>query len=250
MLIDSHSHLLSQFYEEDIADVSERSNGIIVNIVGFDVRSSKEAIARAKINFHFYASVGIHPNDAKETEDFKSIEQLAMDPKVIAIGEIGLDYYRNSTPKTMQINFFEQQIEVAKKLGLPFIVHSRDAFLDTIKVIKNSGYQKCVLHSFDYGIDEAEEALALGCFISFSGMVTFTNKSTLQDVAMIVPINKILFETDSPFLTPSPFRGRRNEPLYVSFIYEKYAELKGLEKPPLEDELLSNFRALFSKFNE
>lgn len=249
MVIDTHAHVLKQFYGNEIDQVVNRSKELIVNIVGFDIESSAEAINRSISNRNFYASVGVHPNDATSKQDLSHIEFLARNQKVIAIGEIGLDYYRNSTPKSLQRAFFEEQVEIARRLGLPYAVHSRESFSDTLDVIKNSSYNKCVMHSFDYDTASATKAIEIGCYISFSGMLTFKNKNELKEVARLVPIEKIFFETDSPFLSPAPFRGSKNEPQHVKVVYEKFAEIRNLDVSILEKQIFENFKVLFTRFN-
>jgi len=250
MVIDTHAHLLQQFYREEIDEVVNHSKELIVNIVGFDIESSDEAINRANLNSNFYSSVGIHPNDLKSKKDLSYIEILARNQKVIAIGEIGLDYFRDSTPRSLQIGFFEEQIEIAKRLSLPYIVHSRESFDDTFRVIKDSGYDKCVMHSFDYDTTSAMKIIENGSYISFSGMLTFNGKKELKEVASLVPLERVFFETDSPFLSPTPLRGSRNEPQYVKFVYEKFAEIRNLDISIVQKQIFENFKVLFNKFKE
>ncbi|MGB9695147.1 MAG: TatD family hydrolase [Caldisericaceae bacterium] len=250
MIVDSHAHLLKQFYSDDILNVCRRCQDLVVNIVGFDIDSSQEAVELAKVYPNFYASCGIHPNEAYRNFDIAQIERLAQMPKVISIGEIGLDYYRDSSPKQIQFELFRKQIEIAQRFGLPYVVHSREAFADTLDVIKDSGYNKCVMHSFDYDSKDALSAVEAGCYISFSGMLTFKNKGELKEAAKSVPLEKVLFETDSPFLSPVPFRGKTNEPQYVKYVYEEFSRIRGIDPSQLEEQVFKNFKLLFSKSNE
>ncbi len=249
MLVDTHAHLVEKFYQNDLEEVLANNSAIKVNIVGFNLESSFEAVRNAHRYANYYASVGLHPNDvsASKANNLKQIETLLSDEKVIALGEIGLDYYHTSSPKEMQMEFFAKQIKIARKFNYPYIVHSRKAFEDTISVIQQSGYLNCVFHSFDYGKEEIIKILDLGCYVSFSGMLTFRARDDLREASKNVPLNMLFFETDSPFLAPVPNRGKRNQPLNVEFVYEQFAQISGFELSVLEEAVLFNFSRFFKK---
>jgi len=193
-----------------------------------DLKSSRKSVELAKKYDFVYATVGVHPHDAKTLNDdvLKSIEVLAKNEKVVAIGEIGLDFYRNLSPKYVQIKAFEKQIELAKKLNLPIVVHIRNAYDDALSILIKNNVQEIggVLHCFSGNLEQAKEGLSLGFYLSFNGTLTYP-KSRAQDIAKNTPINFILTETDCPYLTPTPFRGKRNKPSYVRFVLEKLSEL-------------------------
>jgi TatD DNase family protein len=250
MLIDSHAHLISKFYKENLEEeiLKTREKEVFVNNIGFNLESSKEAVAIAKKNKNFFASVGIHPSDVSDSEKETIVElkKLAQDKKAIAIGEIGLDFYRQITDFNLQREKFEEQIYLAKELNIPFIVHSRKSFDDSLDIIKKIGYFNGVFHSFDYGINEAKKVLDLGMYISFSGMLTFKGRNDLIETAKYTPLQKILFETDSPFLAPAPMRGRVNQPAFVEYIYKCYAEVTNTDINEIEDIVRENFNKIFN----
>jgi len=247
MIIDSHAHLTSSYYGKELPEIVERSNSLIVNIVGYDYESSLEALGLAKEKKNFFASAGFHPYDINKLNEgvLLSLEELLKEEKIIALGEIGLDYYREITDFSLQRSGFEKQILLAKKLGKPIIIHSRNSFEDVLSIVKNHMYFKGIFHSFDYTITELKKVLDLGFLVSFSGMVTFSRREGLRDALKYVPIDRLLFETDSPFLTTEPFRGKRNEPIYVKYLYEFYSELVHIDLTSLEEKLLDNFLVLF-----
>ncbi len=252
MYIDSHAHLLKEEYGEDLKKEIERAykSGIVaINNIGYNIKSSEEAVLLSSGYDFLFASVGIHPYDIDEfTQEAKNIlYKLAKNPKTIAIGEIGLDYFRKITSFEKQKKFFAEQIYIAKECNLPFIAHSRDAFEDTWKIIKESGYFNGVFHSFDYGKEEAKKVLDLGMYISFSGMVTFKKKEKLREALKFIPEDRILFETDSPYLAPVPVRGKRNNPEFVKFAYALASELKKTDLETLSERVKTNFLHLFHK---
>jgi len=249
MLIDSHTHIFKEYYsEEEIKKVL--TEGILINVVAYDLRSSKEAITLAHDFDNVFSIVGFHPYDVPTSISFFSeIEELLTDPVVVALGEIGLDYFRDITPKNLQKDYFEKQIDVAKKMDLPIVIHSRQAFLDTIAILDNAHYYKGVFHSFDYSKEEARKVLDRGFFISFSGMVTFKNRADLRDALSYVPLNKLLFETDSPYLSPVPMRGKKNVPQFVEYVYKLASEIKNIPYENLVDTVCNNFFEIFRKAN-
>ncbi len=252
MYIDSHAHLLREEYGKELKKEIERAkrNKIIaVNNIGYNIKTSEEAVLLSSEYDFIFASVGIHPYDIDEFDVSakKEITKLTESEKTIAIGEIGLDYYRKITAFDKQKKYFAEQIEIAKSTSLPFIVHSRNAFEDTWSIIKEIGYFNGLFHSFDYGISEAKKILDSGMFISFSGMITFRKREELRKVLEFVPIEKILFETDSPYLAPVPVRGKKNNPEFVKFVYKLASEIKKIDTEILKEKIKFNFTNIFPK---
>lgn len=230
-MIDTHAHLNLKDFDEDRQKVIESalSNGVekIIN-VGFDLKSSQKSIELTEEFEQIYAAVGFHPHDAKDLNEksLKKIEKLANHPKVVAIGEIGLDFYRNLSSREDQIRAFREQIELAKNLNLPIVVHSREAHDRTLEILKDTDAQQTggVLHSFTGNADHAKMVQDMGFYFGFNGMLTYKESKTVQ-VARGVPIDSILIETDCPYLPPVPHRGKRNQPAYVRYVLEKLTDL-------------------------
>ncbi len=256
MLIDSHAHLDDRKYDSDRDEMLKRcqDRGItkIIN-VGYDIESSQRSCDLAGKYDFIYAAVGIHPHDVKEApEDFaERLKCMTTFEKVVAIGEIGLDYYRDLSPRGLQQEMFQSQIELAMDLGLPIIVHDRDAHGDTMDILRGfSGQIEGVLHCFSGSWEMAEECIRLGFYISIAGPVTFGNAAKLKDVARKVPLDRLLVETDSPYLTPEPFRGKRNESTYVFYVAEKIAELRAMKVDELADKAAENTLRLFKRIKK
>lgn len=247
MLIDSHAHLLKEYYKKNFEDVVKETK-VFVNIVGYDLKSSREAIDVSRASMFFFASCGFHPYDADkvDTKSLKELEELLCDDKVIALGETGLDYFRNLTNFKLQREKLSEQVEIARKHNMPLIIHSRNSFEDTVGILREMGYFKGVFHSFDYSVKELKEVLDLGFYVSFSGMATFKKRQDLREAMKSTPINKLLFETDSPYLAPEPYRGHINVPNNVSRIYELYSILSGLSLDEIQKKIAENFEILFS----
>jgi len=233
MLFDSHAHIGDKQFDNDREDVIRRAeeNGVthILN-VGYDLEASRASVKLADRYEKVYAAVGIHPHDAASVTDniLEEIRRLAKHEKVVALGEMGLDYYRNLSPKAKQQQVFKEQIRLAKELKLPIIVHDRDAHQDTIDILKEEGANAVggILHCFSGSWAMAKQCLQLGFYISLAGPVTFKNARRPQEVARLIDINRLLVETDCPYLAPEPKRGKRNEPAYVKYVAEKIAELR------------------------
>lgn len=253
MFVDSHCHL---DFPELAQDLPSILNSMAENRVGraLVVAVSKPEWARIldMVTPHeaLYASVGVHP-DYKDTEEptLEDLLQAARHPKVIAIGETGLDYYRGSEPFDWQRDRFRVHIRAARESGLPLIIHTRSAAADTLRLMSEEGADQSggVMHCFTETWDVAQAALDLNFYISFSGIVTFRNAVELQDVARRVPLERLLIETDSPFLAPVPFRGKRNDPSKVRHVAEKIADLRGISVAEVEERTTANFFDLFSK---
>lgn len=230
-LIDTHCHLDS--FDDEIPAVLARAReaGVArVISVGVDLESSASAVGFAQAYQNVFATVGIHPHDAAlvDSEAIARLKDLAQAPEVVAVGEVGLDYYRMRAPKDRQKEAFERQIEPAADLDLPLIIHCRDAYADMADILARIRPARTVLHCFSAGPDEAAIFLGLGCYISISGTVTFKNATALQNAVGRLPMEKLLLETDAPYLAPQPHRGERNEPAYVRLTAAKVAEIKGL----------------------
>ncbi len=245
-LIDTHCHLDMSQFDADRAEVLERAKAAGVRhivTVGSGLESSKAAVEMARSDDFsddfIYAAVGVHPHDAKDFDDnaFETLLALARDKKTVAIGETGLDYHYMHSPKEVQIEAFRMHMDIAKETGLPLIVHSREAAEDTLRVLREYGQGgrehgggplRGVLHCFSGDMEMAGELVAMGFHISFAGPVTFRKSSALAGVAAWVPDDRLLIETDAPYLAPEPFRGKRNEPAYIRSTAEKIAELRGI----------------------
>lgn len=232
MLIDTHAHLFFENFKDDLDEVIQRAKdeGVEYIIVpATDFKTAKEAIAIAEKYENIYATVGVHPHDCSEWEDdwIDKLREMAKHPKVVAIGEIGLDYFYDFSPKDIQIKAYKQQLDLAIELGLPAIVHNRESNEDIMAIARE--YQKtplrCQFHCFAGSAKDAQELIHMGHVVSFTGNITFKKADSLRQVVEAVQIDNLMIETDSPFLTPVPFRGKRNEPKNVKLVAEKIAEI-------------------------
>ncbi len=244
-LIDTHLHLASLQFDEDRSDVIARAlnAGVAIMIeIGYDLASSHAALALATSHPAIFAVVGIQPNhlNALPSDWIERIRTLAAHPKVVAIGEIGLDYYWMKSPPSVQESAFRAQLALAEELGLPVVIHSRDAMAETIAVLRDAARVPGVMHSFSGDWSAAQACLELGFYLSFSGPLTFPKSTDLHTVAQQAPIDRILIETDSPYLSPHPHRGQRNEPSRLIYIGQKLAELRQQSLPELAPQLWQN----------
>ncbi len=244
MLIDTHAHLDFENYNSDRDEVIGRAvkNGVekIINI-GCNLKRAEFSLELAQKYDNIYATVGIHPEDVTKDElriTNQELRKLAANKKVVAIGECGLDYFhvKDEGLKNKQKELFELQIKIANELKLPLVIHCRDAFGDILEIIKNYKFEKgAVLHCFTGDPEIAKKFLALGCYISFTGIITFVKpKDALLEAIRAVPIEKLMIETDCPFLSPMPHRGKRNEPAYVKYVAEKIATVKNISISEVE----------------
>lgn len=233
MLIDTHAHLDSKSFDTDRLEAIERAKAVgishIVNI-GFNRETIPTTIRLAEEHEMIYAAVGWHPQDAitMKADDLDWIEQLCRHPKVVAIGEIGLDYYWDTSPKELQHIVFREQIRLARKLGKPIVIHNRDAHQDVLRLLKEEKAAEVggIMHCFSGSPEIAMECVKMNFHISFGGPVTFKNAVQPKEALARVPLERLLIETDAPYLTPHPYRGKRNEPSYVRFVAEAAAEIK------------------------
>lgn len=234
---DSHSHYNDESFENDREElIKETLNQNITRMmcIGYNVEKSLKAIEIAQKNEYIYASCGISPNDMGDNskENLLKIEKMAKQEKVVAIGEIGLDYYWNKENKEEQKELFIKQIEIANKYNKPIIIHTRDAYIDTIDILKKHPVKNTgIFHCCPLNQELIKEALSLGYYISFSGVVTFKNAKP-EGAVSLVPLERLLIETDSPYLSPEPYRGKRNTSINVKLVAQKIAEIKDI---PLEE---------------
>jgi TatD DNase family protein len=254
MLIDSHAHIQGKEYAGEAAAILERAAAAGVDRViavggAGDMTSNTDAVALAQDFPNVFATVGMHPHDAKDVspDDVKTLQALAAHPKVIAIGETGLDYYYNHSAQDVQRRVFVQFIHMALETKLPVVVHERDAAAEAAELLRGEGggALRGVIHCFTGGYDAACAYLDLGFYVSFTGIITFKNAGPLREVVRKIPLERMLVETDSPYLTPVPHRGRRNEPAYVRLVAETIASLKGVTLDRVAEITTANVQALF-----
>ncbi|MBP3040677.1 TatD family hydrolase [Bacillaceae bacterium Marseille-Q3522] len=253
MLFDTHVHLNAEQFEEDLTEVIERAKAAGVEnmvVVGFDRPTIQRALELAEEHPFLYASIGWHPVDAIDmTEvDLQWIEELAAHEKVVALGEMGLDYHWDKSPKDVQQEVLRKQIILAKKLKMPIIIHNREATEDLMKILKEEGASEVggIMHCFSGSIEVAMECLKMNFFISLGGTLTFKNAKKPKEVAAAVPLEKLLIETDCPYLAPHPYRGKRNEPGYVKLVAEKIAEIKEISYEEVAEQTSKNAKKLFA----
>ncbi|MDA0692418.1 MAG: YchF/TatD family DNA exonuclease [Nitrospinae bacterium] len=255
MIIDTHAHLDMDQYDADRDEVIERAraNGVdyILNI-GCDVESSARSLELAEQYDFIYATAGIHPHDVKSIDDttYAELRRLLAHPRMVAVGEIGLDYFKNYSPQDLQRTHFRNQLELAKELDKPIIIHCRDANEDMISILSefykpNNRARSGIFHCFSGDQKLADKALEMGFYISFSGSVTFKKSDELRAVAKTIPADRLFVETDCPFLTPAPNRGKRNEPSFVHHTAQLVAEVRGLRVEDVQRTTELNFFELF-----
>lgn len=250
-LFDSHAHLDVEDFDRDreelLRSIGESMAGIIDP--GCDILSSRMALDLAHQYPFVWAAVGIHPEEIGHSslEDLAQIEAWCADPRVVAIGEIGLDYYNDEhSPHDQQQEFLIRQLDLARKTGLPVIIHDRDSHEDVLRIIREEGKGvQGVLHCFSGDWAMAEEALAMGWYLGFGGTSTFKNDRGVRSILARVPEDRILFETDSPYMAPVPYRGKRNNPLYTAIVAERAAELRGTTPEKIMESSLNNVKKLF-----
>ena len=251
-LFDTHAHPTDERFNEDREQMLARMReaGMLCMCVGADMASSAQSVALANENENIYAAVGVHPHDAKDfTEaDIPQLTRwLTQEKKVKALGEIGLDYYYDLSPREIQRTVFERQLDLAYELKKPVILHIRDAHGDTIEILRahRDRLPHCVVHCCSASLESAKIYLSLDCMISFAGPVTFKKSVNLQEVAKNVPLDRLMIETDSPYLAPEPVRGSRNEPLNVGHICRLIAALRQMDAQQLCDITRENGRRFY-----
>jgi len=252
-LVDSHCHVdMAQFDADRDAVLARAREAGVVNMLvvgGVDAESGHRRALAVAGTHGLPASAGVHPHEAKLASEavYDELRGLALERRIVAIGEIGLDYYYDHSPRDVQREAFRRQIRLAREVGLPVIVHTRDADLETAEILEREGAGEAggVIHCFTGGHELAERALALGFFISFSGIVAFPRAETIQEVARRTPLDRLLVETDAPFLAPPPHRGKRNEPAFVVEVLSKVATVRGESPQGLGPQTVLNFNRLF-----
>ena len=255
MLVDSHCHLDFPQLAGQLDDVVARADqaGVRAMVtICTKVREFPAVLAIAERHDNIYCSVGSHPHYADQETDVTLDEliRLAEHPKVVAIGEAGLDYHYDNSPRQQQADSFRLQIAAARETGLPLVIHSRDADDDTAEILESEmakGEFSAVLHCFTAGRELAERGVAIGLYVSFSGVITFKKSDELRTIARDVPLERLLVETDAPFLAPEPLRGKGNEPAYVAHTASKLADVRGLKNTEIAQATTANFFKLFSK---
>lgn len=250
-LIDSHCHLDDERFDDDreevINSLYENNIEYVIN-PGSDLESSKASFELSQIHDQIYACVGTHPHEATfyTTEVEKEYLKMSENKKVVGIGEIGLDYHYDNSPRDIQKDVFIRQIKLAKSLDLPIVIHSRDASGDTLEILKKEASgMKVMLHAFSESLEIMREYLKLGFYISMGGVVTFKNAKKAKEAMKEVPLERLLIETDSPYLTPEPFRGRRNNPTYVKYVAKEIAKLKGISLKEISQITTENAKDFF-----
>ncbi|HLR54739.1 MAG TPA: TatD family hydrolase [Pseudogracilibacillus sp.] len=236
MLFDTHMHLNARQFEEDQEEVIQRATEAGVTtmvVVGFDDETIPLAIELAEKYDHIYAAVGWHPVDAIDctSEHLDWLESLTKHPKVVALGEMGLDYHWDKSPKEVQQEVFRKQIRLAKKLQMPIIIHNREATADVIRILQEEDVAEIggIMHCYSGTLEEVQSCLDMNFYISLAGPVTFKNAKEVKEVAKIIPLERLLIETDAPYLAPHPYRGKRNEPSYVKLVAEEIARLREMD---------------------
>jgi len=247
MIFDTHAHYDDEAFNEDreklIDEISRSEIRKIVN-VGANLATSKNSVDLSEKYDFFYAAVGVHPDDAAEVteEGIERLRELAKGKKVVAVGEIGLDYYWNKDNSDLQKTAFKRQIELARELSLPIIVHSRDAAADTMDILHetDAGNLGGVIHCFSYSPEIALESVKMGFYIGIGGVVTFKNAKKIKESVEAIPLEKIVLETDCPYLAPDPFRGKRNSSLYLEYVVKEIARLKGIDENTVMEQTFKN----------
>ncbi|WP_297433203.1 TatD family hydrolase [uncultured Cetobacterium sp.] len=247
-LVDTHCHLDNEKFDEDRLEVIERIKENLefcVNI-GYDLVSSKKSLELAKEYDFIYAVIGVHPIDIAEYDEEveKELELLGKNPKVVAIGEIGLDYHWMTEPKEIQQERFKRQLELAERLNKPVVIHTRDAMEDTVNILKDYPNITGVIHCYPGSLETAKQ-LVDRFYLGIGGTLTFKNSKKAVEVVKDIPLDRIVIETDCPYLTPEPFRGKRNEPIYVEYVAKKIAEIKEISVEDVTKITTENAKKLY-----
>ncbi len=251
MWIDTHTHLWDERFDEDRQEILDSLGGKLKFIIeiGVDAQTSQKAVSLAYKNERVFAVVGVHPHDAKDLTDnlFKTITDLSKMNKVVGIGEIGLDFYKNYSSEDKQKQCFVRFLNYAKEVNLPIVLHIRDAYEQIVEILRIEGVPKAggVVHSFLSNYKHAKQFLDLNLFLGFGGPITFKKNTSLRDTLKKLPIEKILIETDCPYLTPVPRRGHRNEPSYVEYVAQEISKTKNIPILDVEEVLCENATTLF-----
>ncbi len=250
MLFDTHAHLNDERFDDDREELimSLNSNGVGAYCeIGYDVESSKRAVSLAAKYDFVYAACGVHPHDTQNLceKDMESLKKLLESPKAVALGEIGLDYYYDNSERDKQRMWFDRQLKLADEIKKPVVIHTRDAMADTIDILKANPNNTGIIHCYSGSKESARILLDMGYYISFAGPLTFKNANTALEVAAFVPDDRILIETDSPYLAPVPYRGKRNCPVYVCEVAKKLAEIKGKSFEEISEISFENAKRVY-----
>lgn len=260
MIFDTHTHYDDEQFDSDretvLHSLKEQGVGATVNM-GASVQGAKDSVRLAKEYPFLFAAVGVHPDHAKDLNEevFEELRQLAAEEKVVAIGEIGLDYYWDSTEREVQKYWFKRQLDLALELELPVVIHSREAAADTMEIIKevyagSEGRLKGVIHCYSYGKEHAGEYTDMGFYLGIGGVATFKNGRKLKEVLEEVPLTRLVLETDCPYLAPEPYRGKRNHSGYLSYVVNAIADIKGVSAQEVEDMTWENAVSLYPKVKD
>ena len=251
MFFDTHAHVNDRQFDEDreafLQSLSENSIYAFTE-VAYDIKSSYAAVSLAEKHDRVYAAVGVHPADVDGLidDDMDILRELCKRDKVVALGEIGLDYhYDDNPPREIQLEWFEKQINTAMEINMPIIVHSREAMEDTINTLKSTGANDGIIHCYSGSVESAKILLDMGFYISIAGPVTFKNARGLLDVAKYIPTDRLLIETDSPYMAPEPNRGKRNCPVYVRYVCERIAALRKMQVEELAEITRNNAKKVY-----
>lgn len=252
MIFDTHAHYDDDAFDEDRDTLLGEifSSGICcITDVGASVKSSKSAVALSKKWSQIYAAVGVHPDSTADMteEDIETLRSLAQEKKVVAIGEIGLDYYWDNSPREVQKKWFERQLALAREVDLPVIIHSREAAKDTMDIMREAAKagNTGVIHCYSYAAPMAKEYISMGFFIGIGGVLTFKNARVIKEVASEIPISSIVLETDSPYLAPVPYRGKRNNSMYLKEVVKQLAQIKQVSEETVITTTLANAKRLY-----
>ena len=252
MYFESHAHYDDERFDEDrdtlLASFPAESIETVVN-ASSDIKSSKASIALSEKYPFFYAAVGVHPHEVENiTEaDIDKLRELSKHPKVVAIGEIGLDYYYDLSPRDLQRHWFKRQLELADELKMPVIIHSRDAAQECFDIVKNSNVRNGVIHCYSGSAEMAEEYIKMGFYIGVGGSLTFKNNKKGVETVERIPMEKILIETDSPYLAPVPYRGKRNDSRLLKYVVERISQIKNIPENDICNITKNNAQNLFIK---
>ncbi len=250
MFIDSHAHYNAGAFDEDrdalLASLPENGVSAVINI-GDNLAASRECLRMAERYPFVYAAIGVHPESAGEvsSEALRTLEEMAAHEKAVAIGEIGLDYYYDDVPRDVQRTAFRQQLILAKRLDMPVVIHDREAHGDCLQILKEEGITKGVMHCFSGSVEFMHEVVRQGLYVALGGVVTYKNARHTVDVAREVPLDRLLLETDCPYLSPVPNRGKRNSSLNLKYTAEKIAEIRGIDVGTLAVLTTENTKRLF-----
>ena len=252
MIFDTHAHYDDEAFDKDRISLlpSLPSQGIeaVVNISA-SIQTTKNTLKLIETYPFFYGAVGVHPNETGELNEnlLNWLKEVARHPKVVAIGEIGLDYYWNEPDRETQKHWFIRQLNLAREVGLPVIIHSRDAAKDTLDIMKSQKSDEIggVIHCFSYGKDLAREDLSMGFYLGIGGVVTFKNAKKLKEVVEYMPMDKMVLETDCPYLSPEPFRGTRNSSLNLPYVVKAVSEIKGISEEKIIEITYKNAKDLY-----